>query len=150
MTKFFVMLSVVFVMAFGFVGNASADEALDEILDDFFVVDNVWNDTETSIVRRSIALPFAATHDVVKSLFFGLTAVVGGTGYVAVKAGEVAVEKLPNVGGVVIESYTSDTFVEENLQARRDIISKSVIVAPALIFDAIRGTGNLMENSLSE
>ena len=64
--------------------------------------------------------------------------------------GEFVIDKTVDVSEVVVDSYTTDTFIEENLQANRDIVSKSVIVGPALIFDAIRGTGNLMKNSLNE
>ena len=96
MSKFFVIMSVVFVMAFGFIGNASASEDFVGVFahditgglvdKDFLETDDVLEDEDIGIVGKSIALPIAATHDVVKGGFLVVFGTIGGTVYGSVVA----------------------------------------------------------------
>ena len=165
MVRCFVVLSAVFLMAFVFTGNASANDAIDNFIeDDFYVTDNVWEDTGVRTGMKIVLLPVTLTHDALKSVVIGIGPIGWGAGYVGkvtyntvtdpvgstVAVGEFVVDKTVDIGEVVVDSYTTDTFIEENLQAGGDIVTKSLIIAPALIFDAVRGTGNLIKNSLNE
>ena len=129
------------------------------------MTDNVWEDTDIRTGLKIVLLPVTLTHDALKSIVVGIGAIGAGTGYVigeatyntvtdpvgsTVAVGEFVVDKTADVGEVVVDSYTTDTFIEENLESRGDIVTKSLIIVPALIFDAVRGTGNLMKNSLNE
>ena len=91
MNKFFVMMSMVFVMAFGMVGNASAGEDFvgvfahditEGLVDkDFLETDDVLEDEDIGIVGKSIALPFVVAHDIVKGSFLAIFGTIGGTVY---------------------------------------------------------------------
>ena len=166
MVRWFVVLSAIFLMAFVFTGNASANDAIDNFIeDDFYVTDNVWEDTSVRTGLKIVLLPVTLAHDALKSVVIGIGAIGWGTGYAVgkvtyntvtdpvgstVAVGEFVVDKTADIGEVVVDSYTTDTFIEENLQTGRDIVTKSLIMAPAFIFDAVRGTGNLIKNSLNE
>ena len=163
MYKFFVMMSVAFVMALGMVGNASADEGfIDYVEDDFYLTDNVWEDPNTKFGLKVLSFPVTFFHDAVKSALAAggiLLDSVVKSGKFSIDVGEFVFDKTVDVGKIVInshavevvvDSYTTDTLTEENWEAYRNIVVKSVIVPFALIFDAVKGTGNLMENTLAE
>ena len=57
MTRFYVMLSVAFLMAIVFAGNASANDTIDSFIeDDFYVTDNVWEDANTRTGLKDMLL----------------------------------------------------------------------------------------------
>lgn len=113
MSKFFVMMSVVFVMAFGMVGNASAGEDFVGVFahditgglvdKDFLETDDVLEDEDVGIVRKSIALPFAVTHDIVKGGFLAIFGTIGGTVYGSAVVADSAVD-----GFAVVADYVVD------------------------------------------
>ena len=102
MSKFFIMMSVVFVMAFGMVGNASANEDFVGVFahditgglvdKDFLETDDVLEDEDIGIVGKSIALPFVVAHDIVKGGSFAVFGTVGGTVYGSVVAADYVVD----------------------------------------------------------
>ena len=93
MSKFFVLISVVFVMAFGMVGNASAGEDFvgvyahdltSGLVDkDFLETDDMLKNEDIGIFGKSAMLPFMLAHDMVKGGALAIFGTVYGSAVVA-------------------------------------------------------------------
>ena len=142
MSKFFVTMSVVFVMAFGMVGNASAGEDFVGVFahditgglvdKDFLETDDVLQDEDLGIVGKSIALPFVVTHDVVKGGFFAVFGAIGGaaygsviaTGYIA-DGSEVAAGYIADGSAIVADGASTATdYVAEGASVFADYVER--------------------------
>ena len=138
MSKFFVMMSVVFVLALGMVGNASAGEDFvgvfahditEGLVDkDFLETDDVLEDEDIGIVGKSIALPFVVAHDIVKGGSLVVLGTIGGTVY----------------GSVVATDYVLDGFAVATDSAGDDfsVVTDYVVDGSAAVADYIGGILN--------
>ena len=135
MSKFFAMMSVIFVMAFGMIGNASAGEDFVGVFahditgglvdKDFLETDDVLEDEDIGIVGKSIALPIVVTHDVVKGGFLAVFGTIGGVAYGSVIATGYIAD-----GSAVAAGYVADgsEIVADGAATATDYIAEGAAV----------------------
>lgn len=159
MGKFFVMMSVVFVMAFGFVGNASAGEDFVGVFahditgglvdKDFLETDDVLEDEDISIVGKSVILPFVVTHDIVKGGFLTIFGTVGGAVYGSAVAADYVADSSAVVAGHVADgsAVAADYVVDGSAVVAGYVADGSVTVADYVVDGSVVVVGYLVDGS---
>ena len=145
MSKFFVMMSVIFVMAFGIVGNASASEDFVGVFahditgglvdKDFLETDDVLEDEDAGIVRKSIALPFAVTHDMVKGGFLAVFGTIGGTVYGSAVVADFAVDGFAVATDSAVDGFAvvADSAVDGFVVVADSAVDGFAVVADSVV-----------------
>ncbi|MCY4038751.1 MAG: hypothetical protein OXF09_04755 [Hyphomicrobiales bacterium] len=150
MSKFFVMMSVVFAMAFGMVGNASASEDFVGVFahditgglvdKDFLETDNVLENKDIGILGKSGILPFVVAHDMVKGGFLTVFGAIGGTVYGSAIVADFAVD-----GFAVAADSTADGFgvIADSTADGFGVIADSTADGFGIIADSIERIFNI-------